>query len=344
MLWLFNHETLSHELKLELASGICIPVQNLVNVVEDRDIWSQLFESNSIFPAWENVWAYVIKFTQDELDDSLVNYLRAENVSAPLSMQKIDHKYCRMDDGAYNLITLILSSSKLGANAINMLLLSVPSDYAVSDLETVCDEYIPLLIIRNLVDFSPANYAYVCERCRKSLGSFVNNNRSIFMSLIPELNVDGESLFLILNKTQRNITKKNIVQEVLKHGVPENLSAVASQICDLLLSDATFSETLEAKLLATVLVATPDCSLKIKCLACYMKWLGDAEITAVLESAGGGYREITIRDKRPGLPLSPINEKLANSLLSRGYVSSVTPEEQFVRINTFKGSRGTEQE
>lgn len=344
VLWLLNNTDVSHELRLEIANGLCAPISNIMDVDEDAEIWQQLLDAQAITPSWENVWAFIRTVAQDGLDDTLIAFLQADSVAAALRRQPMDQSFLTCQNGEPNLASLLLSAPELGNKAVSQLVQAIPSDYIVRELSSLYVESIPFMIGRNQVLFTADNYNFMREKCRQPLGMFVKNNLAEFRQLVPTIEINGDDLHAILEEQQRRKRKKEIAEVVLGKGILKQLNAVADELCRLMQWDTAFAQTLDLEMLSAILVGAQDRALKIETLTLCMDWIRDENISAILQSAGGDYNKLADHGPMRALSKTPQNENLAAALLKRGYVSSVNEEDDAIRINTFKGQRKTELE
>jgi len=344
VIWLLNNGRLKQDLKLELANGKCKPLHTLADIDPDAEIYAKLLSANAICPSWENVFAYLETFCENELDDTLAAYLQLEPAAHELRRQKIDDAYVQSDtENAPNIVHAIFACRKLGRDTVNLLIESVPTDYVVEDLSTVCKEYVPIIILRRHVVYSTANYNYVKAQCRESLGAFSRETFTDLLKDIANIEVHGADLRDMLAAQKKPRDRLSLATTVLNKGSVKNLEAVADELCKMRTQDGTFMETSDHSIFCEVLVAASDPSIKIRLLIRNMQILADSQITAVLESAGAPYCDITKRGLSPLLTSPELAEGLAFQLERRGYISSFTKKDGGVRIYTFQNERKSEQ-
>lgn len=344
VIWLLNNNDVSHDRRLEVASGLCVPITRLEDIEQDAAIWGQLLESTAVAPSWKNVWAYMRTVSEGTLDEALIVFLRADGVASQLARRPMEDHYLSEEDDSPSLATLILSCPALETTVVSQLIEAIPSDYSVQDVSVLHQEYVPLIVRRKQVMFTVENFSHIRGKCWDSLGEFVKNNRDAFLAQVSEVQVDGEDLGALLAAHQGRNQKKQIAEAVLSKGIPEGIEAVADELCRLMLQDAKFAETLDLDAITTILVAAQDRALKIEILTLSMDSLQDQNITTILGSIGGDYGRLAKYRAWRRLKKTPINEKLAVALKKRGYVSSFKIKKDVIRINTYAGERPTEAE
>jgi hypothetical protein len=334
VVWILNEERISHELKLMVGDGRCVPIKSIEDVASFEEMWAHLLNQHAVVPTWSAVLAYCRECSDGTLDDVVISYLGDKDIAVALGKQEEILIHSGDDATEAGLMAQILACSKIPTSSVASLLRALPAGCFYADATEVCDSHLP--VAYRHITFSVENYDHIRTHAAGEVGQFVKLRLDSFLAKVSELTVTGRDMLSILNAHRHKRRKREIAAAVLAEGLPEGLSHVAGTLCELMFDEPSFAETFDAENLAAIIKSMLDTSTKIRALTQFMNQLTDDGVWDVISSTNQPYRDLGIPGKRPRLGKGTMNQELAEALEKRGLVSSVKANADGIRVNTFR--------
>jgi DNA replication protein DnaD len=128
----------------------------------------------------------------------------------------------------------------------------------------------------------------------------------------------------IFNSQQKIDILLNADKEVIKGGW-----RLCNQACRIL-ANYEYVE-LESNLLLAIIANAQVIEDRLKLLNIHIHSLSESSISTALNSLGKPYSDISIRGKKPSIPLNSTTLLLAQKLLKKGYISSIKEREEKIK-------------
>ncbi|WP_131828085.1 hypothetical protein, partial [Flavobacterium sp. A45] len=129
-----------------------------VSKINDKGLWSKLFEYNRLEISWKNFFEYFKKF--DKIDETLVNYLNDERVSSRLSEKEMTE----IDEDSQLLFSELIITSTIGDDSFKALAKQFPYIYNMDELIEVSHNKIKILIEHHLIKLDKNNFETLNNR------------------------------------------------------------------------------------------------------------------------------------------------------------------------------------
>ncbi|PJJ06959.1 hypothetical protein CLU83_0082 [Flavobacterium sp. 1] len=180
-----------------------------VSKINDKALWSKLFEYNRLEISWENFFKYFKEF--DEIDETLVNYLNDERVSSRLSEKKMTE----IDEDSQLLFSELIIKSKIGDDSFKALAKQFPYIYNMNELIEVSLNKIKILIEHHLIKLDKNNFETLNNQYPQLIILFIKNNKQDFLNIYQELELNSSIIKELLRLSESaftNVEKIEIIE------------------------------------------------------------------------------------------------------------------------------------
>jgi hypothetical protein len=331
LLKLLNSDQLSEEIKARIIKQVLTRISDL-SKISDVNVKLETIEQNKVVPTWNNVFDYYqadgstgINFLETITnDDSNLKVLAAAKIPKDEDPEIKTYR---------PFIHKILSHNAFTDIVYNELLDSVPYRYPNLDFSDMNQEKVAGLIDKHILSFNVANYDQLKETKAPLHLAFLKMHKAAYIADLEPFKVDGDDLLNLLQSEKFTSSEKNILTERADETIIISSGPLLQKIGELILRDNSFR--VSPAILQSILVTN---SLSVEQRVRIFAWKHEQitpPFTDFLNALHEPYSEITINGKRPMLSPTEYNQKLADVLQSRGYISSYDISEKGIRIATF---------
>lgn len=327
---LLNQPTLDEE----HLNGILEKTETLVNnltAITSIDTKLLIIKSNKIAPTWANLFHYYQADGSTSVE-AIAEFISIEENADTLSKTKIP-----MDEGDSRVyrdfIIKLLLCNDVDNRAYDKMLVSVPYSFTSLTIDDLDDDKVKSLVERRTLSFTKTNFDSL-----KKIGSyyirFLEQYRAKFLADISAISLEADDVNHLVKSTVLSDTEKNLFTDKCDEALLKQKGSTLEELGKIVLRNNTYRIS-DPVLNAIILSQRLSKEQRIRIFKWKHSQVADSQFDPFLNGLQDPYSEITIRGKRPLLPLTEYNEQLANILKSRNYISSFDVKDNGVRINTF---------
>ncbi len=328
---LLNQESLNEE----LLSGILKQTNTIVSDLEDIvsvDTKLLVMGANRMAATWDNLFHYYQADGSTGVDP-LAKFINIKENIGQLSKKMIP----KDQEGSREYSTFIkklLLCDEIDDEVYQQMMSSVPYRYPSLDLDGISGSKIGSVITNGKLAYDKENY----DSLKQKKGSFhillLEKYKSLFLEDIDSIAPDAGDILSILQSDTFTAAEKNVLSEKVDESLLLQQIGSLQTIGHLILLDQSYR--VSDSLLSSILTMRGlSIEQRIRILRWKQSQVQNDSLDTILNSFGEPYSDITIRGKRPLLPLTEYNMLLAEVLASKEYISSFDSKDKGVRINTF---------
>lgn len=332
LILLLNHAGISENNKQMILQQVNTRINELTKII-DVDVKLAAIEANRVLPTWTNVFDYY------QADGSTGVIFLKTIVANPDNLKALSEHRIPIDSDAENkiyqpFIMKILLFNDLDDDIYNTLLKSIPYRYPSFEVAGLNQAKVAGLVDMKKLDLSPSNYNKIKETKSPLHLALLKIHKSTYLSTLSEYEIDADDLSSLLASDKFSISEKNVLTEHVSETLLISDDRLLQKIGELVLQDHSFR--LSPTVLRSVLVAQRlSIEQRIRILAWKHDHIENTYLPDFLNVLGEPYSDITLIGKRPTLEPTEYNQKLADVLQSKGYISSYTLSDKGVKIATF---------
>lgn len=328
---LLNQESLSEELLSGILNQTNTVVSDLVDIIS-VDTKLLVLGANKMAATWENLFHYYQADGSTGVEP-LAGFINNEENIVQLSKKMIPKD--QEDSREYTtFIKKILLCDRLNDNVYQQMMSSIPYRFTSLDLDGVSGSKIESIITNGKLAFSKENYNSLKQKNANFHVLLLEKYKSQFLEDIDSIAPDAEDILSILQSDKFTAAEKNVLSEKVDESLLLQQTESLQTIGRLILLDQSYrvSDSLLSSILTTRGLSIEQ---RIRILRWKQSQVPNESLDTLLNSFGEPYSDITLRGKRPLLPMTEYNMLLAEVLASKQYISSFDNKDKGVRINTF---------
>lgn len=294
------------------------------------ELWTVLLDSGKIRARWQNL---VECLEHDDIEsESITNFLQQPESLHDIVGQALDNTAIE-GDKLRVLTDFILTNDSLSdsiycgyADWIPYRDLEFPE--GVSSAKRSClARTRTVLLGQASYDSAKSDPELVALLIEESFDEYLQNKE--------EYPVDDEVLEELFRGKLDQIKKASLVRDLTPHNLNTN-SALLSLVAEVLANEDVYFSEFDPGVLASVILGAGKREKSLQILIRAIRVLDKEATMDVLGKMDEPYSEIANYGRRPKLERSELNENLARTLESAGYISSVNVEVDGIRINTHR--------
>lgn len=266
-------------------------------------VWDQILELSKVSITWETVFAYYYKWG---ITDILLSYIDTHiNVLKEKEIVNIN------EENKFRFMKEILISS-LGSKAYKVLANMISVNMEEVELSDIRRDNMEMLIKIKYVPFNRKFYSLIKEEFDVLNIEYLCENKDDYMQDLDEYMLDITDLIKLLEKN--TFTQLEKIKIVESYGISNITSDVANLI---------YRYTVKiSKELTEVLWDKVNDDSRYELLYNQLNVYTNVELSEKFKELGGEYSQLAINSKNAKLRKSVYNEKLAEALKSKEYISS----------------------
>lgn len=314
----------------KILSKVGTKINDLM-LFENQKHWQLLFQKECITPNWNNVLHYY-KSNDHQIDNTLVNWLNIKDNYTELSLTSLSNSFDALHEKGIStgLACAIVGNNSICYESYKSLISSLSYYFKVIDLNELSLDKIKFLIKRRKLVFNEFHYDLLIEMEHMvELVEFTTLNIYSYTTKFDDFELNKDLVEKLLDNSKVTTdNKRKIAKSIPLADVNRN---IARSIIKLLLAYRTkipFSGTA----LATLLSKVKDNDLVIKAIIKFFDYLENKDISIVLKSMGGKYKDATGYNKFPAWQDTKYNREIAYKLEKTGFFRSVKVKEDNIRV------------
>ena len=195
---LLNNDKLDSKLKLKIIEKVETKISDFSSI-KDLEVKKQLLINNKVVPKWENVKDYY-KGNENNIDESLVNYLNIVKVGDKLSNYKL-----LKDDQIFE--KSLMLCNEISDENYNKLLKSCFFGWNKLEFEELEANKV-VFLTNKILTTTKANYDILKEKFKNNHIRLLEKDFNIFLVKFEDFEVDENDILLILKSEKINIDNK----------------------------------------------------------------------------------------------------------------------------------------
>lgn len=282
---ILNNECIEEEQKIKIIKKVITKISQ-VEKIENTIIQEELFKNSKVVPNWANVITFY-KNSEDNINESLVEYLEKDEIRTELSKEKIEEDE---SDFEYSLLVC----NELSNDTYRELLKSCSSDYFNGD-----------------IDFSSLE--------GKKVIILIENDFQRFIKNIDKFTLERDEDVILLNSQVLTIENKfNYINHITNKYLQdiEILAMIGSIIIE-----KSEQNKFDYTTIAPLIDSQKQIKHKIELIKIYRDKLTDDELITQVSLLGDNYNNI-FDGKRPKFEKTESNQLLFNLLEKRNLIHS----------------------
>lgn len=322
ILYILNSTDIDSEQKITYLNG----QQNTLSVFSgiDEEYWEIAIKAKIITPMWENIAVYFDK--KKSITEELLDYIKCFH-------SKLEEK-CPDDIGSKaTLFEELLGTNKLDVETYRSVCKAFDNIFdGFSEIIQLKPERLKILLEENKIVFSDANISIMKESSIYP-DFLIHYHNEFVKDLGKAYDIDVECAHALMNSEVFLISDKRAIVSVLSPEVLEGSDVLADKIIDVLLAsnDVSIEKDNLERILKTAKTENNKVYLVAQMISSFS--YDKDEISNFLSILGGPYLEVTDGKKRPVLENNGWNSALLSALITKGYISSITSENNGIRVN-----------
>lgn len=173
-----------------------------VSKINNKSLWSKLFEFNRLEISWINFFEYFNEF--DKIDVTLVNYLNDEKVFDRLSQIEMTE----IDEDSKLLFSEHIITSKINDDAFERLAKQFPYIYNMEELVETSEIRIKVLIENDLIELVKDNFEALNNKFSNLTILFIKKKKQDFLNIYQHLELNSSIIKELLKLSEFNPDEK----------------------------------------------------------------------------------------------------------------------------------------
>lgn len=332
--WLMNHESLDDNLKKQIISKQKCVFETFDGLPES--LWAHLLLEEKIAATWQNISVYL---SHEESDQTAVtNLLGRRNVVDMLS--SLDFSIDEIgEENSKSLSRFILNNDAINNSDYSKLIKRLPYWYPEFPAG-ISKEKIMALAKVGTVRLTEKSFAYAVVD-NQLAASLIEKNFDTYIKEKEKYPIGDDVRELLLSSDISHENKIAVCLDVSPSGASGS-KKLSRLIADLLVLNEIDYSKFDASVLTSAMANARTAEDSIRLLTKCLPIWDENKVMGALAKLPEPFSEIATYGKRPKLDNNEINRAFANLLEVKGFVSSVTPEDRLIKINTYKSSDHSE--
>lgn len=322
ILYILNSTDIDSEQKIAYLKGQQNTLSDFSGI--DEECWEIAIKAKIITPLWGNIDAYFDK--KKDITEELLDYIKFFH-------SKLEEK-CPDDlDSKASLFEELLGTNKLDVETYRSVCKAFDNIFdGFSEIIQLKPERLKILLEENKIVFSDANISIMKESSIYP-DFLIHYHNEFVKDLGKAYDIDVECAHALMNSEVFLISDKRAIVSVLSPEVLEGSDVLADKIIDVLLAsnDVSIEKDNLERILKTAKTENNKVYLVAQMISSFS--YDKDEISNFLSILGGPYLEVTDGKKRPVLENNGWNSALLSALITKGYISSITSENNGIRVN-----------
>lgn len=301
--------------------------------VENSELKEYLITTSAVSATWENIEHY-FSLSEDTVNETLSEFVSNPVNYTELSTSKIKDSLGDKNPLLSKLSNAIIIDENITDDCFEAIISCFPYAYSPLDFADLSNQKIDVMIKNGYLQLSLGRYNYIKDNFdnNKHIDLLLRNSKK-FLESEEVYSFDENDLIALLTSEVFNYPQKvdillNTDKEVIKGS-----KQLCNQVCKIM-ANYQYVE-LETDLLLGIIANAQVMENRLKLLNIHIHSLSESSISTALNSLGEPYSDISIRGKKPSVPLNAATQILAHKLLEKGYVSSIKEKQEKIKINTF---------
>lgn len=323
-------------IKIEDRKKIIDKSENKIQIlssIQDRDLKEYIIATSKVVPTWNNVEHYY-SLSEDSIDEYLCDFINESENYTELSKLKIKDSIGDDNPLLLKLPNSIIINEDITDSCFESILCCCPYVYSQLNFGHLSENKIDLMITHGYLQLSLERYNYLKE-------NFDNNKHIDLLIRYPKRFIDSDDEYsfdendlqaLLATATFSSEQKISIVLKTNKETIKSSRQ-LCNQVCKIM-ANYQFVEV-DYDLLLGIITNSQLMENRIKLLNIHMQSLSEDSITEMLNTLGGSYSDISIKGKKPSIPLNSHNQLFVEKLLDKNYISSFKEKDDKIRIYTY---------
>lgn len=331
---LINHNILDIEQKRKIVSKENYVFKSFDGVSEA--LWSHLLLEEKVIISWENISEYLRNENSDEaVVTELLN--RPKNINL-LSTSNLS-KAALDEENKKSLALFIFNNNGINDSAYYKLINSLSYRF-LEFPEELSSGKIEFLAMQGVVKLTEKSFNFV-KNDNKLVSILISRNFKDYDKDKEKYPISDDVRELLLSSTIEGQYKITIIHDIEPQNVIKS-KKMASLIADSLLLNNDDCSKIDTTVLTSAIINAQTNLSSIELLMRCLPFWDEKKAMEVITLLPDPYKEISSYGRRPRLEKNEINLKFAQVLKERGFISSITDEEGFIKINTFKSNDHSE--
>jgi hypothetical protein len=325
---LLNNPSISEENKRTIIFQVNTIINNISDI-EDLELAKFLLDKSKVMATWDNLINIYIK-NENEFIPEITSFINFKDNSSKLSKINIE-KDVHDEEIIKSFVEALVLNKDIEDRTYFQILDSVPYQYKSLNFESLTYKKVEALIIKNKLVTNNANFQLLKKTYETLPTQLIDKDFDKFIADIDTFEIESDDLIrFLISKTVNLIKKEQILESFDKSMFIKN-SELLSQIGKLLLTNRDMSIGNEI-----VLAIGTNSSLsvidKIKIFNSRIGIYEENDISNFLISLGEPYSTIKNNEENTLLIKTSLNKELAQTLLSKKYISDYKVEKKGIKI------------
>lgn len=183
VLFVLNNKDLEEELKVNYIELLETKITD-ISQIENIELWVSILENNLMEYNEDNIYNYYL-FNQEELSDTLINFINDKSIERTLSFRGFYDKFKKEDskdsakESLNKFTSFVISCSQckeLDCHRYEQLVSTMGYIYNQFSINGIADEKISILINNNRIKMNANNLEFIRNNYKKNLFNFIEKN------------------------------------------------------------------------------------------------------------------------------------------------------------------------
>ncbi|WP_161817941.1 YobI family P-loop NTPase [Sediminibacterium roseum] len=327
---LLNEPSIAESYLVEILEMTSTKISDLQSI-QTPETKLLVVNSNKMLPTWANVFDYYQADGSTSVDP-LAEYISIGENAEALAKTKIPQD--SGEERTYrDFIVKLLLCDEIEDDAYDKILAAVAYSFSSLTIENLTSKKVKSLVEHRKLSFNQANFDALKENGSNHI-RFIEQYRTKFLLDISAVSIDAGDLNLVIKSGAFSDAEKNLITEKCDEALLKQNGSSLEEVGKMILRNNTYrvSDSLVEAILLNLRLSVEQ---RIRIFKWKQSQVPDNNIDQLLNGLDEPYSDITIKGKRPLLPMTEYNSELASILKSRNYISSFDIKDNGVRINTF---------
>lgn len=328
LLLLLNDEKkeISNENKISIIKKCNTQVSEIESVL-DTSLWQPLFVSSKITPSWNNIISYY-KFNNNEIDNSLVDYLNNKSNYRTLANNKLNSNSSEDSVFIKEFSQDIITCVDISDEGFMFLMKSIPYTYLSLQFENFSSIKVNLMVENKFLSLSKQNFIMLKANFSPIHIEFLENTPDKFIEMRDDFTLDNDDINRLLDSRKFSDNQKasiiisNSILIISDKNLCNKASSVISKLGNL---------KLNYKLLYSLIENSDTINNKLQLLNNHINELDRSKHSELISLLELLYPEVVQKGKEPSIDSNELTEFLLTHLVNINYISSFD-----VKNNKFK--------
>jgi hypothetical protein len=329
---LLNNNVLDNAAKTDIA----IKQESLITKIsdiQDSEMQQMLIKNNKIAATWNNIYAYYkIIEEESDLDDILIDFLNKEENYMQLSKQAIENELNEQTEEIVEKFSLkIIYCNKLNYESYINLLKSTSYKWDSLIFEHLDKDKVKEMVNSGFLALTVSNFDKLKKNFSGEHIRIIERQQNNFFSIFNELTLAEDDILNLLKS--KEITNENKVKliEIIDSDLIIKNKDIAKIICDIL-SNLDYIP-LNIDIIESLINSSSLRENKIKMLNKQAEELNNSQMQKLIETFGGDYEKLFIRQSKPKFSDTNYHRKLFYNLRKRKLIKKYEPcEDNQLRV------------